>query len=165
MVRAIADELADRLQQAGATLEIQDDLPRVVADRIRLAEVFENLLSNAIKYGCCAGNGLITVGGLTGAQEVRFFVRDNGPGIPREFHRKVFGLFQRLDSTQEGTGVGLAVVARILETNGGRAWVESNPGEGATFWIAFPSRRDSVTRQFNLRSDGNAATDTMVVRG
>jgi PAS domain S-box-containing protein len=165
MVRAIADELADRLQQARATLEIQPDLPRVVADRVRLAEVFENLLSNAIKYGCCAGHGRIVVGGMAGGPEVRFFVRDHGPGIPREFHRKVFGLFQRLDSNQEGTGVGLAAVARILETHGGRAWVESNPGEGATFWIAFPARRERLAGRLNVRSDASSAAGALVSRG
>jgi PAS domain S-box-containing protein len=156
LVRAIADDLADRLQQAGATLDIQDDLPRVVADRVRLFEVFENLLSNAIKYGCCAGAGRIVVGGINGSQEVLFFVRDHGPGIPHEFHRKVFGLFQRLDSSQEGTGVGLAAVARILETHGGRAWVESTPGAGATFWISFP-RHDTNSHNHEVRGEDRAS--------
>jgi signal transduction histidine kinase len=164
MVRAIVDELAERLQQAGATIEIQPDLPNVMADRVRLAEVFENLLSNAIKYGCRGGNGHISVGGMTGPHDIRFFVRDNGPGIAREFHRKVFGLFQRLDSNQEGTGVGLAAVARIMETHGGRAWVESAPGEGASFWIAFPLTCDTATGTLDFGSP-SPVTESLVTRG
>ena len=81
-------------------------------------------------------------------------VQDNGPGIAKEFHQKIFGLFQRLESNQEGTGVGLAAVARILEIHGGRVWVESEPGHGATFWIAFPMTverqpSESVTEPFD----------------
>lgn len=147
MIHSIAEELADRLQQAGVTLEIQDNLPHVFADHVRLAEVFENLLSNAIKYGCRNGNGHIVVGGHHGEGEVQYFVRDNGPGIAKEFHQKVFGLFQRLESNQDGTGVGLAAVARILEIHGGRAWVESDLGQGATFWFAFPTSADRTMNE------------------
>jgi two-component system sensor kinase FixL len=138
LLGSIAEELAERLQQANARLEIQTGMPTVYADRVRLAEVFENLLSNAIKYGCRSGNGCITVGGKKADGEVLYFVKDNGPGIAKEFHQKIFGLFQRLESNQEGTGVGLAAVARILEIHAGRVWVESEAGHGATFWIAFP---------------------------
>jgi PAS domain S-box-containing protein len=165
MVQAIADELADRLQQAGGSVRIQDDLPHVMADRVRLAEVFENLLSNAIKYGCRNGSGVIVVGGKQDSQEIQFFVRDDGPGIAKEFHRKVFGLFQRLESNQEGTGVGLAAVARIMETHGGRAWVESTPGHGATFWIAFPATCDAPTRPLDLRMEAPSGAKELAVRG
>ncbi|MEX2286314.1 MAG: ATP-binding protein, partial [Planctomycetaceae bacterium] len=68
------------------------------------------------------------------------FVKDNGPGIGKQDHDKIFGLFQRLDESKEGTGVGLAIVKRIMEKHGGRGWVESAIGEGATFWLAFPAR-------------------------
>ncbi|MGE0760774.1 MAG: ATP-binding protein, partial [Pirellulaceae bacterium] len=164
MVRAIADELADRLHHAGATLRVHEPLPHVIADRVRLAEVFENLLSNAIKYGCRGENGRIEIGGLTAAHEIRFYVRDHGPGIAKEFHRKIFGLFQRLESNQEGTGVGLAAVARIMETHGGRSWVESAPGQGATFWIAFPAICAVVARPFDLQTAPDAA-ETLTTRG
>ena len=107
LLGSIAEELAERLQQANASLDIQSGLPMVFADRVRLAEVFENLLSNAIKYGCRSGNGRIIIGGKTGDGEVLYYVKDNGPGIAKEFHQKIFGLFQRLESNQEGTGVGL----------------------------------------------------------
>ena len=147
MLASIAEELGERLQQANASLEIQPNLPPVFADRVRIAEVFENLLSNAIKYGCRVANGRIVVGGKTDQDEVLFFVKDNGPGIPKEFHQKIFGLFQRLESNQEGTGVGLTAVARILEIHAGRVWVESEPGHGATFWIAFPESSDRAAQE------------------
>lgn len=138
LVRSIADDLSARLQQAGASLLIDDDLPDIVADRVRLGEVFENLLTNAIKYGCQGEEPRIVVGSETVQGELRYFVQDNGPGIPKEFHRKIFRLFQRLDVDQEGTGVGLTAVARIMEVHGGRAGVESEPGHGAKFWVSFP---------------------------
>jgi signal transduction histidine kinase len=100
---------------------------------------------------------------VTGPHDIRFFVRDNGPGIAREFHRKVFGLFQRLDSNQEGTGVGLAAVARIMETHGGRAWVESAPGEGASFWIAFPLTCDTAAGKLDFGSP-SPVTESLVTR-
>jgi signal transduction histidine kinase len=139
LVREIADYLQPRLEEAGATLDIAPDLPSVMADRVRLSEVFDNLLTNAIKYGCDGPNPRITMGSQIMEGEVRFFVRDNGPGIPADYHDRIFGLFQRLDSSREGTGVGLAIVARILQVLGGRAWVESAPGTGAAFWIALPA--------------------------
>ena len=70
---------------------------------------------------------------------MRLFVKDNGPGIGKEHHEKIFGLFQRLDESKVGTGVGLAIVKRIMDVHGGRVWVESAIGEGATFWLAFPA--------------------------
>ena len=106
-----------------------------------MTHLFENLIVNAIKYGCVDPGATISVGTRLVNDEVCFFVRDTGPGIPREFRERVFGLFQRLDNTQEGTGVGLAIVARIMEVHGGRAWIESNPNHptGATVWVSFPA--------------------------
>jgi signal transduction histidine kinase len=79
------------------------------------------------------------IGSETVGHETRVFVRDNGPGIAEEDREKAFGLFQRLDTDTDGSGVGLTIVRRIMEVHGGRAWVESEVGAGATFWLAFPS--------------------------
>lgn len=65
-------------------------------------------------------------------------VSDTGPGIREDFHQKIFGLFERLDSTTPGTGIGLASVAKAAELQGGTAWVESEPGQGATFYVRIP---------------------------
>ena len=70
--------------------------------------------------------------------EIHLCVKDNGPGIEAQYHTKIFGLFQRLDSSKEGTGVGLTIVSRIMQLHGGRVWVESVAGKGCEFWLAFP---------------------------
>ena len=137
LVHELKDELSDRFAEAQATLHIADDMPSVHADRARMVEVFENLLTNAIKYGCQGERSLIEVGAEQREGQWIYYVRDNGPGIEPQFHHKIFGLFQRLDSTQEGTGVGLAIVARVMQVHGGRVWVESQPGGGAKFCLAF----------------------------
>jgi two-component system, LuxR family, sensor kinase FixL len=138
VVRQVLDRVEEQVAAAGVQVELQEPLPRVMADRSRIAQVFENLLTNAIKYGSCGPSPSIQIGAETAAHEVRLFVRDNGPGIEPEYHEKIFGLFQRLDTRQEGTGVGLALVARVMDVHGGRVWVESAAGQGATFWLAFP---------------------------
>ncbi len=121
------------------TVELTLDVPSVPADRNRLAEILDNLLVNALKYACDGPEPRIEIGSLAADGEVRLFVRDNGPGIEPQQHENIFGLFQQLDATREGSGVGLAIVRRIMEVHHGRAWVESNIGEGATFWLAFPA--------------------------
>jgi two-component system, LuxR family, sensor kinase FixL len=142
VLREIVEDLAGRLQSAGVRLEIQEDLPRVVADRGRVMEVFENLLINAIKYGRRPDEApVVAVGAETTDDGVEFFVSDNGPGIDPKYHERIFGLFQRLDNKQEGTGIGLTIVAKIMQVHGGRVWVESQPGDGATFRVLFPNEK------------------------
>jgi hypothetical protein len=136
-VRKHAPELEDK--GTAVSLELSEDQPTVLADRNRLVEVLDNLMVNALKYACDGPEPRITIGSETVGREVRLFVKDNGPGIGEEHHEKIFGLFQRLDENKEGTGVGLAIVKRIMEVHGGRVWVESAIGEGATFWLAFPA--------------------------
>jgi signal transduction histidine kinase len=137
LVRKHAPQLEDK--HTVVSLELSEDQPTVLADRNRLVEVLDNLMVNALKYACDGPEPRITIGSETVGREVRLFVKDNGPGIGKEHHEKIFGLFQRLDESKEGTGVGLAIVKRIMEVHGGRVWVESAIGEGATFWLAFPA--------------------------
>jgi PAS domain S-box-containing protein len=134
-------DLASQLSTAGAVLELQDDIAHVIADRRQLRQAFENLLTNAIKYGRRGPGAKITIGSKTTDDSVSFFVRDNGPGIAPQYHEHIFGMFQRLESDREGTGVGLAIVARIMEVHHGRAWIQSELGQGATFWLSFPHTR------------------------
>ncbi|MGE3780555.1 MAG: ATP-binding protein [Pirellulaceae bacterium] len=142
LIDELGAELADRLEQVHARIEVEGRLPRVFADAKDLRRVFENLLTNAIKYGCDVPNPVISVGASITHDELRYFVRDWGKGIDPKFQEKVFGLFQRLDSDKPGTGLGLASVAKIMQVHGGRAWVEPTPGQGATFWVAFPASHD-----------------------
>ena len=145
LIRGLEEELASRLQSVRAEMRIETPLPRVVADEPDLKRVFDNLLTNALKYACDKENSVITVGGMKLDNEVRYFVHDNGPGIDPKFQTKIFGLFQRLDSDKPGTGVGLASVDKIVRMHGGRCWVESALGQGATFWIALPEIPATLT--------------------
>ena len=118
----------------------------ITGDRAAIKKVFEELLNNAITFGCNGSSSKVTVGSVSMDDEVRFFVKDNGPGIRPENHKKVFELFERLGAkdigSDEGTGAGLAIVERIMQVHHGRVWVESSPGRGATFWISFETVRD-----------------------
>jgi signal transduction histidine kinase len=141
-VSALVGELAEELRLAakpGVLVEVDAGMPVIDADPMAISRLFQNLLVNAFQYGCSAAQPRITVGSRMAGGEVLFFVRDNGPGIAAEYHEKIFGLFQRLEANQGGTGIGLAIVSKIMEVHEGRAWVESAPGAGATFWLAFPS--------------------------
>jgi signal transduction histidine kinase len=104
-------------------------------------EVVQNLIDNAAKYMGDQAMPTVEIGqrGLENGMPV-FFVRDNGIGIAPEHHERIFGLFNKLDARSEGTGVGLALVKRIVEVHGGRIWVESEMGEGTTFFFTLPSK-------------------------
>jgi len=125
-----------------AQVHIAPDLPVLYGDRIRLREVFENLIDNAIKYAAEQTPPTIEIGAYRENSETIFFVKDNGIGIEEKYHAKIFGLFEKLDPAIEGTGIGLALVKRIVETHGGKIWVESEGlGKGSTFYFTIPDRR------------------------
>ena len=138
LLKDLRDDLAGVMSRRHVELTIDTPMPTVQANPVRLAEVFENLVNNAVKYGCAESGGRIHIGCEEEGGEVRLYVRDHGPGIPEAYHDKVFGLFQRLEPNKaEGTGIGLAIVKRIMDEHGGRVWIESTQGQGATFWLAF----------------------------
>ena len=132
-----------RIQQRGITVQIlsplgtQPGLPIVYGDRQRLTEVLQNLLDNAAKYMGSQKNPMIEIGmnGHDDSNNPVFFVRDNGMGIDPQYHESIFGIFDKLDATSEGTGIGLALVKRIVEFHGGRIWVESDLEKGTTFYF------------------------------
>jgi signal transduction histidine kinase len=123
-----------RIDSNKVSVHIQKDLPSVYGDRERLVEALQNLLDNAAKFMGQQTDPLIEIG-TSGYENGRpiFFVRDNGIGIARQFNDRIFGLFNKLDPKSEGTGVGLALVKRIVEIHSGRIWVESEEGKGSTF--------------------------------
>ncbi len=131
--------LKGRIDAAGVRVEIGKDLPVVRGDRPRLLEVLQNLLDNAAKFIGDQPEPRIDVDARQDGPQPIFFVRDNGIGIEPDQHERVFGLFDKLDPKSAGTGIGLALVRRIVEAHGGRIWVESlGAGQGATFCFTLP---------------------------
>lgn len=116
-----------------------DPLPQLRMKALHLQELFQNLIGNAIKYRR-AEPPRIHVSAVKDDGFWRLSVADNGLGIEKEFHRQIFGIFKRLHTQEQfpGTGIGLAICQRIAERYGGRIWVESEPGEGSTFYITIP---------------------------
>jgi signal transduction histidine kinase len=127
------------LDKRNITVSLAEDLPLVKADPVRLREVLDNLLSNAIRFMGNPAQPAIEIGCQVQHDETVCFVRDNGIGIDLRYHQKIFGLFEQLDAHSEGTGIGLALVKRIIELHNGRIWVESDgPDTGSTFYFTLP---------------------------
>ena len=139
LVKDALDAVHGQLEAHRVTVHTQPNLPTIHGDRQRLTEVLQNLLDNAAKYMGDRPDPLIEIG-QSGEQDGKpvFFVRDNGIGIAPEYHERIFGLFNKLDARSEGTGIGLALVKRIVEFHGGRIWVESELGKGSTFCFTLP---------------------------
>lgn len=139
LVKEVLEIVHGRLETNHIQVQVQENLPIVYGDHPRLVEVFQNLIDNAAKFARFHPKPLIQVGqnGYESGKPI-FFVQDNGIGIDEAHHERIFGLFNKLDADSEGTGVGLALVKRIVELHGGRIWLESKVGKGATFYFTLP---------------------------
>ena len=144
LVREVIDLLSPPKNIA---ITIEDPLPVVSGERTRLQQVFQNLLSNAIKY-MDKPQGEIRIGCRADGGEWKFSVSDNGPGIEERHFERIFHLFQTLAPRDrvESTGVGLALVKKIVEMYGGRVWVESAVGKGSTFFFTLPKAAEKKAR-------------------
>jgi len=141
LVNDAMDIVHGQIEKQNITVRTQPNLPLVRGDRQRLTEVLQNLIDNAAKYMGDQSTPLIEIG-QQGEQDGKlvFFVKDNGIGIAPEYYERIFGLFNKLDAKSEGTGVGLALVKRIIEFHGGRIWVESELRKGSTFYFTLPRK-------------------------
>jgi len=136
LAREVVESVAPRLAERVVRVTVASDLPVILGDRGRLREVLQNLVENAIKFTREGVAPRIDIGWRRDEKQSVFFVGDNGAGIDPRFHERIFGLFEHLDPNTEGTGVGLALVRRIIEEHGGRIWVESDGvGMGSTFYF------------------------------
>jgi signal transduction histidine kinase len=141
LVQEAVESASGTIRSHNIILRVDPNLPLVYGDRQRLREVFENLIDNAAKYMGNQKQPLIEIG-VKGGKEPVFFVRDNGMGIESQYQSKIFGLFDKLDPASEGTGVGLAIIKRIIENHGGKIWVESEGlGKGSIFYFTLPERK------------------------
>jgi light-regulated signal transduction histidine kinase (bacteriophytochrome) len=115
-------------------------LPPAYGDRMMVRQVFFNLLSNAIKFSGPRETPLIEIGCIAGDEQNTYYIRDNGVGFDMQHAQQLFGLFQRFHPSDqfEGTGIGLAIVQRIIQRQGGKMWAEGEIGKGATFYFALP---------------------------
>jgi PAS domain S-box-containing protein len=148
IVRAVLQGSDALIQERGVQVKL-GALPTCHADPLLMRQVFENLVANALKYSAQAQPPRIEIGAKREDGEVVYYVRDNGVGFDMAYANKLFGVFQRLHAPEqfEGTGIGLALVRRIIERHAGRVWAESVPGAGATFY-------------FTIGQQSTAAADT-----
>jgi signal transduction histidine kinase len=144
-MRSLASEVVEQLRrdtvETAAEFRI-GELPVSRGDRPMLRQVFTNFVSNAVKFSGRAERPLVEIGGERRNGENVYWVRDNGVGFDMRYAGKLFGVFQRLHRSDEfeGTGVGLAIVQRVVVRHGGRVWAESSPGAGASFFFTLPAR-------------------------
>ncbi len=141
MAHAVFEELQPSIGTTKPQLEIEH-LPPARGDSAMMRQVFVNLLTNAIKFSRLRDPAKIKVGGAIKGDEAVYYVKDNGVGFDMQYVDKLFGVFQRLHGVTEfeGTGIGLAIVKRIVTRHGGRVWAEGKPNEGATIYFALPAK-------------------------
>jgi light-regulated signal transduction histidine kinase (bacteriophytochrome) len=137
---ALAREVAEEVGRGTAARIEITELPSALADRALMRQVWVNLIGNAVKYSAKRADPRVEVGGEANGSENVYWVRDNGVGFDMRYVGKLFGVFQRLHSADEfdGTGVGLAIVQRVVARHGGRVSAQSAPGEGARFEFCLP---------------------------
>jgi light-regulated signal transduction histidine kinase (bacteriophytochrome) len=138
-------DLQHLIRERGAVVT-HDDLPVIMADRLQLGVVFQNLIANAIKFRRDEPPQVHVSARLVDGVWI-FSVSDNGIGIEPEFFERIFVMFQRLHTKEQysGTGIGLAICKRVIERHGGRIWVESEFGNGATFNFSIPDNKKEVS--------------------
>ena len=149
MVGEVFDQLKEIYPKRKIHLRVKT-MPDSKGDETMITQVLVNLLSNAIKYTQLRETAVIEVGGWTEKEKNVYYVRDNGIGFPAEYADRIFEVFERLHTSEkfEGTGVGLAIVKRVIDRHGGVVWAEGKVGEGATFHFTIP-RTGGTSRQMN----------------
>jgi two-component system sensor histidine kinase/response regulator len=132
-------------------LKFENALPPIRGDRILIKEIVYNVLDNAVKFTRDRAVTLITVGCRTDAAEHQIYIKDNGVGFEMEYAGKLFSVFERLHTQEEfeGSGIGLALVKKVMRRHGGQAWIEARLNEGATVYLAFPKKETSGANTAN----------------
>ena len=144
LMEEVIAALQPQIEARGIQVTVMQNLPLVYGEKKRLIQVFENLFSNAIKYiGTENPDPRLEVGVQEQDNQKVIFVKDNGIGIDKAYFEKIFQVFERLPAAKkigQGTGIGLAIVKRIIEYHGGTVWLESEPGKGSTFFFTLKDK-------------------------
>jgi signal transduction histidine kinase len=137
LVEKARGSLEKSLGERKGSLEIRGSMPTVMGQEFLLAQVLENLLSNAFKFVAAGVPPRVIVTAERRGSSVRLWIEDNGIGIPAEYHDRIFGIFERLNRSEDypGTGIGLAIVRRVVQRMGGVTGFESQVNQGSRFWI------------------------------
>lgn len=144
VAKNVITELSTMIANQSAIVLVHSEMPLVQSKQSYIRQIFQNLIGNALKYGCGNAQPTIRVGSQIEDQEIKIYVQDNGVGIAPENQQRIFSAFVQGDTSSQGRGMGLAILSRLVVAHGGRAWVDSKQGEGATFWISFPKKTASV---------------------
>jgi signal transduction histidine kinase len=159
LIGQVLEGLWKSIQTIRITIVVEENMPKVRVDKTRIGQVFQNLIENAIKFRGDQQEPRIEIGCLNRAGETVFFVRDNGIGIDPKHHEMVFELFHRLDTRVEGTGIGLALVKRIVEIHEGRIWFESEgKGQGTTFYFTLPLGHEKPGKRGGQQKMGSSSS-------
>lgn len=146
IVRAVLRAIEPSVKERKLTFDV-GSLPHILGDANTLQRVWSNLIENAVKYSSKKEEARIEIGSRAGQGETIFYVKDNGAGFDMAQADRLFGVFQRLHGSEfGGTGIGLAIVKRIIDRHGGRIWAEGRVGEGATFYFSLPAMESKVAR-------------------
>jgi len=138
VLRETLDQCVSSVAEAGVEIKVLRPLPEVVFDRTALCRIFLNLLCSAMKYMGAQPHPRLEIGGYQDGEHVEYFIKDNGLGIDPQYHDQVFSLLPRREMSGGEVGIGLASAKKILESNGGRIWFRSAPGQGTTFFFRIP---------------------------
>ena len=142
LAATLAAERAEEIRARGVRLTIDVPGTPVAAEVEGLTQALRNLLDNALKFTRDVPQPIIEIGGRETESSCILWVADNGPGFDMKYHDRIFEIFQRLHRQEEypGTGIGLAIVRKVMQRMGGKAWAESEPGKGAIFYLEIPTR-------------------------
>ncbi|MFH1782589.1 MAG: ATP-binding protein [Candidatus Omnitrophota bacterium] len=163
-MRELIDSAMERVEfdirKHNVRLAIDDNMPIVHCDRIKMAEVFLNLTTNAIKFSSKdkSRRPRVDIGYIEREEAYEFFVKDNGIGIEKKYQKEVFDIFRRLhhEKDYEGTGAGLSIVKKVIDDHNGKIWIESEPGKGASFHFTLPKEEYQQKRLGEILIDQGA---------
>lgn len=160
VIQGVLKARAGEIEQGRVRIDVEAGLPLVACHRAYLSQIFDNLLSNAIKFSSPQPEPIVRIGAQRIGDRMHFWVSDNGPGIPPQQRERVFEPFVRLNpSATKGSGIGLAIVRRVVELYGGRAWIEPQGGAGCTVWFTLPALGELVMRPADVDSAAAERTD------